>query len=287
MSDESQIRALISAIDARIRQELRVRCEEYKPDFQAPEVFSVVTALLTRQATLAIEMASAPQLWNGHSAPLFLRAMTDVHITLSWILLDARTRARQYIDHGLGQAVLALEHRKKEMDSVDTDSKEMLERLISAEEAWINAQKWSFLVDVNIGAWSGKSARQMSEEAGILEFYNHAYTPFTQCAHSTWYHVGRYNSGPSESPLTRQLWIPRILDSSSDIWNLHLAAKYLDKTFDLFDEKALHRSPSSGIRDWIYDEIQTRFGSDDRNPNSAATGAEHKQSEQSAENKIK
>jgi hypothetical protein len=287
MTDESQMRALISAIDVRIRQELRVRCEEYKPDFQAPEVFSVVTALLARQATLAIEMASAPQLWNGHSAPLFLRAMTDVHITLAWILLDARVRVRQYIDHGLGQAVLALEHRKKGMESAHADSKEMLEELISAEEAWINAQKWSFLVDVNIGAWSGKTTRQMSEEAGILEFYNYAYTPFSQCAHSTWCHVGRYNSGPSESPLTRQLWIPRILDSSSDIWNLHLAAKYLDKTFDMFDEKALHRPPSTGIRDWICDEIQTRFGSDDLNSNSAATGAERKQSEPSTENEIK
>jgi hypothetical protein len=134
MIDDSQIRALIDAIGLRVRQELRARCEEYKPDFQTPEVFSVLTALLSRQATLAIEISSAPQLWNGHSAPLFLRAMTDVHITLSWILLDVRARSRLYIDHGLGQAVLALEHRKKEMESVDVNSKKMLEELINAEE---------------------------------------------------------------------------------------------------------------------------------------------------------
>jgi len=279
MTSDDRIGALIGAIEARIRQELRVRCEAYQPDFQAPEVFNVVTALLARQATLAIEMASAPQLWNGHSAPLFLRAMTDVHITLAWILLDAKTRARQYIDHGLGQAVLELEHRKKQLESADVDNKEMLEKFISVQEAWINAQKWSFLVDVEVGAWSGKSTRQMSEEAGILDFYNYVYTPFSQCAHSTWYHVGRYNSGPSESPLTRQLWMPHIADSSTDTWNLELAAKYLDKTFNMFDEKVLHRPPSSRIRDWIYNEIQTRFGSDDRNLNSAPTGAERKQSE--------
>ncbi|HEV2196618.1 MAG TPA: DUF5677 domain-containing protein [Candidatus Acidoferrum sp.] len=267
MTNEDQIEALIGAIDLRIRQELKRRCEKYKPDFQAPEVFNVLTALLARQATLAIEMASAPQLWNGHSAPLFLRAMADVHITLSWILLDAKTRARQYIEHGLGQAVLALEHRKKEMESASDDSKEMLQKLVRAEAMWIDAQKWSFLVDVNIGAWSGKTTRQMSEEAGILDFYNHVYTPFSQCAHSTWYHVGRYNSGASESPFTRQLWMPSIADSSSDIWNLHLAAKYLDKTFDLFDERALGRAPSSAIRDWIYDQIQTRFAPDSRNLN--------------------
>lgn len=177
--------------------------------------------------------------------------------------------ARQYIDHGLGQAVLALEHRKKEMESADADSKEKVAKIISAAEKWINAQKWSFLVDVNVGAWSGKTARQMSEEAEILDFYNYVYTPFTQCVHSTWYHVGCYNSGPSGSPLTGQLWMPRIAESISDIWNLHLAAKYLDKTFCMFDEKALNRSPSSEIREWIYGEIQNRFGSNDCNLDSA------------------
>ena len=67
-----------------------------------PQVFSVLTALLARQTTLAIELSSAPQLWNSHSAPLFLRAMADVHITLAWILLEPEVRAAQYIEHGLG-----------------------------------------------------------------------------------------------------------------------------------------------------------------------------------------
>jgi hypothetical protein len=261
MKTDDQIGGLINAIEARIRHELRIRCEAYKPDFRAPEVFNVATALLARQATLAIELASAPQLWSDHSAPLFLRAMTDVHITLSWILLDATTRARQYIDYGLGQAVLALEHKKKSLESADSEFKSMIQEFIDAQEAWINAQKWTFLVDVNVGAWSGKNTRQMAEEAGLLDFYNHVYTPFSQCAHSTWYHVGRYNSGPSESPLTRQLWTPCIADVPADNWNLYLAAKYLDKTFNVFDERALGRAPASTVRDWIYSEIQARFGS--------------------------
>jgi hypothetical protein len=219
----------------------------------------VVTALLARQATLSIEMASAPQLWNGHSAPLFLRAMTDVHITLSWILLDPIPRAKQYMEHGLGQAVLALEHRKVGLEKADAETTEKLLAANEAEEAWINTQKFTFLIDVNVGAWSGKTTREMAQEANILEFYNYVYTPFSQCAHSTWYHVGRYNSSPSESPLTRPIWMPRIADSSSDIWELHLTAKYLDKTFNVFDEKALNKSPESEIRDWIYDQIQSRF----------------------------
>lgn len=261
MTNENKFEGLVRAIESKIRQELRLRCEAYTPDFRMPEVFNVLTALLARQATLAIQFASAPQLWNWHSAPLFLRAMTDVHITLSWILLDPKARARQYIDHGLGQAVLELEHRKKRLDSAPEHSKEEMNRMIRAYEAWIDTQRWSFLVEVNVGAWSGKTTREMAEESGILDFYNYVYTPFSQGAHSTWFHVGRFNSAPSESPLTRQLWIPRIEDAT-DVWTMNLAAKYLDKSFNIFDEKALERSPSSQIQDWIGDEIDSRFGSD-------------------------
>ena len=199
MRDESKLEDFVRAIDSKIRQELRLRCEAYTPDFRMPEVFNVLTALLARQATLAIELASAPQLWNGHSAPLFLRAMTDVHITLSWVLLDPKARARQYIEHGLGQAVLEVEHRKKKLESAEEEDKEDLMQVIRAYESWIDMQRLSFLVEVNVGAWSGKTTREMAEESGILDFYNYVYTPFSQCAHSTWYHVGRYNSGLSRA----------------------------------------------------------------------------------------
>jgi hypothetical protein len=199
-SDQSKFEDLIWAIEIKIRQELRLRCEAYTPDFKMPEVFNVLTPLLARQATLAIELASAPQLWNGHSAPLFLRAMTDVHITLSWILLDPKARARQYIEHGLGQAVLEVQHRKKKLESAEGDAKEDIMQAIRAYESWINTQMWSFLVEVNVGAWSGRTTREMAEESGILDFYNYVYTPFSQCTHSTWYHVGRYNSGPFGKP---------------------------------------------------------------------------------------
>jgi len=36
------------------------------------------------------------------------------------------------------------------MERADVDSKEKLEKAISAEEAWVDSQKWNFLVDVNI-----------------------------------------------------------------------------------------------------------------------------------------
>jgi hypothetical protein len=53
--------------------------------------------------------------------------------------------------------------------------------------------------------------------------------------------------------------MPCIAESTTDVWNLELAAEYLDKTFNMFDEKALGRAPASTVRDWIESEIQARF----------------------------
>jgi hypothetical protein len=40
---------------------------------------------------------------------------------------------------------------------------------------------------------------------------------------------------------------------------LSLAARYVDKTFNFFDEKALNTQPASKIQDWLEDEIEKRF----------------------------
>jgi hypothetical protein len=263
MMSFDKLNDLLQAFEERVRRDLRLRCEEYAPDFEMPEVFNVLTALLARQATLGIEVSSAPQLWNPHSAPLFLRAMADVHIALAWILLDGKTRVRQYLEHGLGQAVLQLEHLKKEMASADDLDQSYWKDTIESEQSWIDVQKWNFLVEVNVGAWSGRTTREMAEQAGLLDFYNHVYTPFSQCAHSTWYHIGRYNSAPSESPYTRLLWIPRIADSDIDPSILILAAKYLDKSFNAFDVSALGRSASSEIEKWVDEQLTANADNSD------------------------
>jgi hypothetical protein len=96
--NRDKIEDFIVAVENKIRAELRKRCEVLTSDFLNPEIFTVLLALLARQATLTIELARAPQLWNGHSSPLFLRAMADLHITFSWIAVDPTIRAKQYIE---------------------------------------------------------------------------------------------------------------------------------------------------------------------------------------------
>ncbi len=43
---------------------------------------------------------------------------------------------------------------------------------VQAGEAWVNAQRFEFLTEVNVGSWSEQPVRDMAEEAGGLDAGN-------------------------------------------------------------------------------------------------------------------
>ena len=237
MNEESyfkQIEQLITSFIKQARLELEERWEKWALDISENEIHEVVGALLARQVTLARQMAECPSIWNGHIAPIILRAMADVYISLAWVLKDPLGRSRKFISYGLGQDKLQLEHRKAQIEERDPTPQEKM--LIEATETWINSQRFTFLTEVNIGSWSGISTRQMAEEADCLDFYNYVYTPFSACAHSMWHHIARYNLKQCLNPLHQYHHVPDDPEFPIDPHNFYLAAKYLQKTFSAFDK---------------------------------------------------
>nr|WP_026811265.1 hypothetical protein [Arenibacter latericius] len=75
----------------------------------------------------------------------------------------------------------------------------------------------------------------MAEEAGIIDFYNYVYQPFSNCTHSTWAHISKYNTDVSKNPLHKFFRHPIIIDFEPHISYLNLAGKYLDKSMREFD----------------------------------------------------
>lgn len=227
------LEAAISTYTRDVDQELEERLTAWPPDFRHIQVHEVIGGLLARQATLAKEIAGAPSLWNGHSAPILLRAMADVHINLAWLMLDPPTRCLKYISFGLGQAKLELEHRRAEIGTRAPTPDEA--SILEASEQWINCQRATFLQDVDLGKWSGLSVRQMAEEAGCLDFYHYVYTPFSGAAHSMWHHVERYNLRTCRNPLHRYHRVPTSPLLEPDLHYLLLAAKYWSKSLSALD----------------------------------------------------
>lgn len=220
------------------RQELYERWKNWKIDLSKPEQYEVIGGLLARQVTLATQLALAPSIWNGHIAPILLRSMADNYIALAWIFGNPEERAIKFVEYGLGQEKLRIEYEKSVLEK-DPDNKknEELKEVIKFLEKWLESQRFSFLTEVNVGAWSGKSTREMAEEADEKHFYDFVYTPFSAATHNMWHHVARYNLIHCDNPLHRYHRIPIDPDLEIDPDYLYNAAKYLDKAFRLFDEK--------------------------------------------------
>jgi hypothetical protein len=161
--------------------------------------------------------------------------MVDTYITFAWIFLEPVERARQFILHGLGQEKLVIEHHRVHLQNAGEDPDE--NPLIQAMERWLNSQRFTFLTEVNVGSWSGTDTRKMAEEAGCSDLYRFAYTPFSAATHGMWNHIVRYNLEPCQNVLHRRHRVPTQLEIPPEVDYLYQAAKYVEKTFRLFDER--------------------------------------------------
>lgn len=143
MSEESRkwwqlVDALMDRYCSIVEDGLIERWDKFNVKVSDSETYEVIGGLLARQATLTIYLAQAPQIWNGHIAPLILRCMTDVHINLAWIIDSPKERAKKYILYGLGQEKLHTEHLRNEYN-MERPKDSKLEKLIQAKESWLNS----------------------------------------------------------------------------------------------------------------------------------------------------
>ena len=205
-----------------------------KMELYDAETYEVVIGLVARQATLTIHLALNPGVWTGHIAPLVLRAMTDVHITLAWILRDSRARARQYILHGLGQEKLLIAHLEAEADTVD-ELRETLQEMLEIKKTWLTMQRHDFLTEVTVGSWSGLNVRTMAIEADCEGLYRFAYSPFSAAVHSTWNHISMHNLRHCSNPLHKYHRVPVIAALPSDPDYVYRSAKYVSRSFEALD----------------------------------------------------
>lgn len=230
-----EISNMLSKYVETIRNELSQRYKKWALDFSHIEKYEVIGALMARQVSLASNLASTPSIWNAHIAPIILRTMVDTYITLAWIFEDPINRARKFILYGLGREKLMLEHYKTHFKSLGEDVEN--HPFILGIEGWINSQRFTFLTEVDVGSWSEIDTRRMAEEANCKDIYDFAFTPFSSCTHSMWNHVCKYNLRNWSNPLHRYHGIPIDPALFPDFDYLYRAAKYVEKTFKLFDKQ--------------------------------------------------
>lgn len=197
------------------------------------EAYSVIGGLLSRQVTLSIELARSPRTWNGHSAPLFLRTMTDLCIAFQWILGDLEERSKRYIMHGLGDEKLLMEFYLQEIaEHPESHNVEKMRSIAELKSEWINSQRRDFFVEVNLGNWAQLDYRTMANEAGLESLYKFAYKPFSHAAHNMWPHVSVYNCKACTNPLHQYHLVPELFEPVIDVDYLYRSCKYVHRAYE-------------------------------------------------------
>jgi len=156
----------------------------------------VIGGLLGRQHRLLGLMLRNPQLWSSDIGRVLLRCMTETYLTISWIVDGDAQRLRSYVEHGLGQEKLLLEHLQVR---IREDDREDLKDQAEEIESWINSQLITPLVPVDIGSWL--NVRQTAHELGEDDLYDLQYSPFSSAVHSSWNAVARYDLDICVNPL--------------------------------------------------------------------------------------
>lgn len=250
---QQQFMLIIEEYIQMVRAELRARWGKWPINSDSIESHEVIGALLARQVSLATQLANSPSIWNGHIAPLILRTMVDTYITLAWIFDDPKERSKKFIIHGLGQLKLEIEHRKAQLKTEGKNESD--DPVIKMKESILNSQRFSFLTEVNVGSWSGIDTRAMAEQANCLDLYRYAYTPFSAATHSMWHYISRYNLEKCANPLHRYHGVPVDPPMPVDIDYPYKAAKYVNKSFNLFDKKLSIKQDIPSAFDYLYEAI--------------------------------
>lgn len=219
----------------------------------------VINGLMARQATLAVRIAGMPGSWTQDVGPVLLRSMIDCYITLAWIMKDPEIRSRTYIDYGLGQEKLHIEHLTSISERLeDPDQRASCLDEIRQRTAWVNSQQYLFLTPVNVGNWAGIDTRKMAIDIGCEEVYNLEFRPKSAIAHNSWNAIARDNLRPASSALHLTVRLPVVDGCSPDPSIPIHAACYLQSSMaTVVEAMALNQFKVPDFNIWMQTAISS------------------------------
>lgn len=180
----------------------------HDPEFTGKN--EVLDGLLMRQVNLACTVATSPQTWSMDVCGMILRSMTETQIVLEWFNRNGtREDYKQFIDHGLGQKKLILEHQKRNLDRADSDDADELRQAFNEMEAALEADKYKFLIPVDVDSWSSKSTRDLAIEADCKDLYDLRFQQHNPAIHGSWDFIKDHNLVNCQNPLHQYHRIPQ------------------------------------------------------------------------------
>lgn len=181
---------------------------EFEAEFTGKS--EVLDGLLLRQVNLATTVARTPAMWSQDIATIILRAMSENHIVLEWLNKNGQRKHYQdYIEYGLGQEKLFLEHSERVVSGSDDDDRaDGISKGMDSLEQRLEAQRARYLLPVDVGHWANKNTRELAQEADLKDFYDMRFQQYSASVHGQWNALYKQNLVICRNPLHQYHRIP-------------------------------------------------------------------------------
>ncbi|MEG5004322.1 DUF5677 domain-containing protein [Microcoleus sp. AT9b-C3] len=230
-ASENDINQAVSVIETNVkaaRAYLENLAMQLQYDLYAPERQEVLSGLFARCIRLFLLIMENPALWARDTAGIMLRCLVETTITFCYLAEhgteDEFESFRQY-----GEAqkkLLMLQLQDNHPDSMTLEGRDASD--ISKELGGFSAE----ILQIELGHWAKKDARQLAYTAGLERYYRLVFTPTSADIHGTWTSLKDSNLGVCAEPLHRFHQIPTYAEPPLYLYTLQAAHDLLEKAYE-------------------------------------------------------
>jgi hypothetical protein len=173
---------------------------KHRYDLYETEKDEILLGLFSRLTRLYVLISLDSNFWARDIAGIMLRCLTDTAISFGYLAKAGTEKEfKEFKCYGEGKEKLLMLHLQ------DTYSEKKSLEGRSCEEI-AEEMGWSFmpeLIDIELGNWTKKSARELAIEAELEELYRIIYDPTSSDLHGTWMSIKKSNLVRCIQPLHR------------------------------------------------------------------------------------
>ena len=183
---------------------------DLKLDLHRPARSEVIVGLATRAIRAIGVHIRAPHLWTTEHGANAMRLLFETRVTLRWLMTEGGDEAfEQYQSYGRGKRKLHKSHIEAVADDLGDAAPDELLSALEMYEAKTGGE-WSeeFQVVSLESTFSGKSLREMADDIGEIDDYNHIFQVASGVTHGEWWAIEDYALQRCINPLHRFHYVP-------------------------------------------------------------------------------
>lgn len=177
-------------------------------DLYEPTRDEILLGLFSRISRLLLQILNDSNLWSLDAGGIFLRCMVETTITFAYLAQNGTPEDFDaFRTYGEGREKLLMLHFQDNYPEQKTrDGKTGAE----LAEGIGGGGFWPEFVDIDLGWWTKKSARELAISVGLEKFYRLIYDPTSADVHGTWTSLKSSNLVRCCQPLHRFHWLPSL-----------------------------------------------------------------------------